>query len=89
VTVSRRSGGEWQVLAAVAGEGCDEGESLCALANAATIEAGPWGNQEIAPGRFAEVGVNLGALLGAEPALTSIRIRTPGDIAFGYFGEGN
>lgn len=89
VTVYRQSGGEWQVLAAVAGEGCDEAESLCALANASAIAAGPWGNQEIAPGRFAEVGVNLGALLGAEPALTSIRIRTPGDIAFGYFGEGN
>jgi hypothetical protein len=89
VTVSRRSDGEWQTLAAFSGQGCDEAESLCAISNAGTVEGGPWDSGEIAPGRFVEVGVNLGALLGAEPALTSIRVRTPDDIAFGYFAEGN
>jgi hypothetical protein len=89
VTVSRRSNGEWQALAAVSGQGCDEAESLCAITNAGTIEGGPWHSGEIAPGRFVEVGVNLGALLGADPVLNSIRIRTPDDIAFEYFAEGN
>jgi len=85
----RLSDGQWQLVAAVAGEGCDEAETLCAISNAAAIDGGPWHSGDIAPGRFVEVGVNLGALLGAEPALTSIRIRTPEDIAFGYFAEGN
>jgi hypothetical protein len=89
VTVYGRSGGAWQALAALAGEGCDDDESLCAIANASAIVPGPWGREQIAPNRFAEVGVNLGTLLGVDPALTSIRIRTPADIAFGYFGEGN
>jgi hypothetical protein len=89
VTVYRQSNGEWQALAAVSGQGCDEAESLCAISNAAAIEGGPWNSGEIAAGRFVEVGVNLGALLGADPVLNSIRIRTPDDIAFGYFGEGN
>jgi hypothetical protein len=89
VSFYRWSEGQWQLAASLAGEGCDEAETLCAVANAAAIAPGAWGNQEIAAGRFAEVGVNLGALFSADPVLNSIRIRTPDDIAFGYFEEGN
>lgn len=89
VTVQRRSDGQWQQAAALAGEGCDEAETLCALCNAAAIAGGPWHPTEIAPARFAEVGVDLGALLGSAPVLRSVRIRTPGDLALGYFGEEN
>jgi hypothetical protein len=33
--------------------------------------------------------VNVGALLGADPLYTTVRMRTPEDAAFGYLGEGN
>lgn len=85
VSVSRWSEGQWRPAATVAGEGCDEAERLCAISNATAIAGGPWHPAEIAPGRFVEVGIDLGALLGSNPALKGVRIRTPGDIAFGYF----
>jgi hypothetical protein len=89
VSLYRLSAGQWQLAATLAGQGCDADETLCAVSNAEAIDGGPWHPEEIAAGRFTEVGVALGALLGADPALTSIRVRTPDDIAFGYFAEGN
>jgi hypothetical protein len=89
VGVYRRLGDSWLGIAAVSGEACDAAEALCAIGNAEAIDEGPWGNQPIATGRFAEVGVDIGGLLGSEPSLRSIQIRTPEDIAFGYFAEGN
>jgi hypothetical protein len=89
VSFYRWSDGQWQLAASLVGEGCDVDETLCAVSNAAAIDGGPWKPGEIAPGRFVEVGVNLGALFNADPILNSVRIRTPDDIAFGYFEEGN
>ena len=89
VSFHRWREGKWRLTTAVAGEACNEAETLCAISNAAAIEGGPWHPAEIAPGRFAEVGVNIGKLLKADPALKSLRIRTPGDIALGYLKEGN
>jgi hypothetical protein len=79
----------WHQLSGTTGEGCDESANLCAIANASAIESGPWGSGQLAAGRFVEIGLDLGALLGVDPALQSLRIRTPGDIAFGYIQEGN
>ena len=89
VEASTWSGGGWVPLSALAGEGCDGAETLCAVCNGSLIEGGPWGSQQIEPGRFWELGVNAGALLGAQPSYVTVRIRTPQDIAFGHFGEGN
>ena len=83
------SGDGWVPLSALAGEGCDGAETLCAVCNGSLIEGGPWGSQQIEPGRFWELGVNAGALLGAQPTYITVRIRTPQDIAFGHFGDGN
>ena len=89
VSFHRWSEGKWRLAATLAGEACNEAETLCAISNAAAIEGGPWHPGDIAPGRFVEVGVSVGKLLGAEPALRSLRIRTPGDFALGSLKEGN
>jgi hypothetical protein len=87
--------GGWHPLARVDGEGCDEGEGICAIANASSVARGPWQTfdaagivNEIAPNRFIELGADVGTLLGGVPAYKSLRVRTPGDIAFGFiWGE--
>ena len=86
----------WQLLADVVGEGCDLEELACVIANGDIIDGGPWPNfdtsdnpEEIAVNRFAEFGLNVGGLLGAQPEFVTVQIRTPQDIAFEYFGEGS
>jgi hypothetical protein len=82
-------GSTWLLLSSLAGEGCDGTETLCAIANGVAIEGGAWTEGPIEAGRLIEIGVNAGALLGTQPVFTTVRIRTPEDIAFGYFGKGN
>ena len=96
VSVSAWDGGRWVALSGISGEGCDAAEVLCAICNGSPIDGGPWANhdtsgdpEEISSGRFVEVGANLGALLGAQPSFTTVRLRTPQDAAFGYLGEEN
>jgi hypothetical protein len=96
VEVLAWSADAWRPLSATAGEGCDEAQDLCAVTNASAVGGGPWRNfdtagdpEQISSGRFIEVGVGVGALLGVDPAWRSLRVRTPGDIAFGYIPEGN
>ena len=86
----------WQPLADVTGEGCDLNEFACVIANGDIIDGGPWLNfdtsdnpEEIAINRFAEFGLNVGGLLGIQHEFVTVQIRTPQDIAFGYFGEGS
>jgi len=82
--------GTWVPLSSVSGEGCDEGETLCSVANATAIVGGPWnGGQQLAANSLVEMGINVGALVGTQPNFTTIRLRTPQDTAFGYFAEGN
>lgn len=96
VTVSAWDGAGWQALGSTAGEGCNAAESLCALCNAADIDGGPWTNfdtdgdpETLSAHRFLEIGANLGQLAGSTPSFKTVRISTPQDIAFGYFGEDN
>lgn len=90
VDASVWDGDGWMLLSYVTGESCDPAETLCAICNAESIEGGAWDGQPIEAGRFVEMGVNVGALLpGDQPAFTTVRMRTPQDAGFGYFGEGN
>jgi hypothetical protein len=88
--------GAFQLIDTVVGEDCNSGGTVCVVCNGGEIDGGPWPNfdelgdpEMITTDRFVELGVNAGALLGFQPDYTSIRIRTPQDIAFGYFAEGN
>lgn len=96
VEASAWDGSTWLPLGAIAGESCNAGETLCAVCNSSEIDGGPWANfdtagdpEQISGGHFVEVGVNVGALLGAQPDFTTVRLRTPQDAAFGYFSQGN
>lgn len=90
-------GTAWNGLAGLSGEGCDGAETFCAVCNAFEVDGGPWPNYDtegdpelISIDRFIEVGANVGALLGgSQPSFRTVRLRTPEDAAFGYFGEGN
>lgn len=88
-TLSTWDGQGWTAVAALAGEGCDGAESFCLIGNASEIEAGPWtaaaGTQTIPAGRFFELGVRLPGAAGA--GFVTVQLRTPQDVAFGYFGE--
>lgn len=88
VEASAWDGRGWNLLSSAIGTSCDLEETLCAVTNAGPIEGGPWNPQTIPAGQFVELGVNVGALLdGARPAFATVRLRTPQDASFGYFGE--
>ena len=70
--------------------------TLCAFRNHASIPGGDWPSYDssgssvtwVGPDCFFEVGLNVGKLLGiTDPtySLTSVRLRTPRDLAFGHF----
>jgi len=95
MTVDAWIDGSWQALTNVTDEGCDVDEQACVIANGDPIDGGPWPNfdpgdnpEEIAVDHFVEFGLNVGGLLGFQPDFVTAQIRTPQDIAFGYFGEG-
>jgi hypothetical protein len=90
VAASVWTGSSWMPLANIVGEGCDASEFLCAISNAGVVDGGEWNGQAIEAGRFVELGLNVGALVsGAQPVFATVRLRTPQDAAFGYFGEGS
>lgn len=92
----QRWSGAWIPVETVLGETCNAAETVCSACNGAEIDGGPWTNfdtegdaEQISPGRFIELGVNVGALLGTQPDYTTVQLRTPQDIALSYFAEGN
>lgn len=91
----------WETVASLGGEGCD-GYALCLSMNATTITGGgPWSGyddenpevpgpgEDLPPGTFLELSVNLGAVLGQNVPYASACVITPMDVAFAYFGEGD
>ena len=96
VALSSWDGDAWAPLEVVAGEGCNVAETLCAICNVEPVDGGPWPSfdpsaapGEIAANHFVEAGVNVGAVLGSQLSYITVQMRTPEDVAFGYFGEGN
>lgn len=82
--------GGWQRIAALEGEGCDQGEALCAVLNGEAVAPGPWSphpERLLPAGSFVEVGVNIGHLVGIQPDYLTLQARTPQDISFAYFSE--
>jgi len=90
------TGAGWSPIGGLSGSGCNPDESLCLETNGSSIDGGPWRNYDtlgepevVSAQRFIEVGLNVGALTGASPAFTTICLRTPEDVDFAYFQEGN
>ena len=89
-------GGSFQSVATYGGPGasdCGGAPTACLFCSGAPPIAAPqevWdaaGNPLAAtpPDDFLEIGINVGALLGAYVEYTAIQVRTPEDIAFGNF----
>jgi hypothetical protein len=83
-------------IESLVGEGCNFSETFCITGNAGETDGGSWQNfdtagdsETISANRFVEFGIAADAVLGARPAYASIQVRSPQDIAFGYFAEGN
>lgn len=92
----KKWGADWTPVDTIFGETCNPAETICADCNGLEIDGGPWTNfdsegdaEQITPGRFVELGVNVGALIGTQPTYTTVQLRTPQDIALSYFAEGN
>lgn len=87
---------EFQLVGSLSGESCNAGETICAVSNGTDVDGGPWPNfdtagdpEMISTDRFVEIGINVSALVGPQPDYVSIQVRSPEDITFGYFAEGN
>src|SRR5436309_2068828 len=75
--------------------------TVCAFRNAASIPGGGWVSYDAAgqpesilsADNFLEIGVNVGSLLGISDrtlyGYRTVQLRTPSDIAFGYFEGGS
>jgi hypothetical protein len=86
----------FQSVDGLSGESCNADQTICAVCNGTDVDGGPWPNFDtvgdpeiISTDRFVEIGINVGALVGLQPDYVSIQVRTPEDITFGYFAEGN
>jgi hypothetical protein len=86
----------YETIESVVGESCNTAGTVCVVSNGTTVDGGPWSNFDtvgdpeiISAARFVELGVNVGALLDWQPDYMSIQIRSPEDVTFGYFPEGN
>jgi hypothetical protein len=83
------SAGSWAPFESIAAEGCNGDETVCTVCNEGEILGGPWSASGIPSLQFVEFGVNVDAVVGMQPAFNTIQMRTPEDIAFGYFADGN
>jgi hypothetical protein len=88
--------GAWQGVDSLVGEGCNATGTACVVCNDFDIDGGPWPNydaygdpEQVTAGQFLEIGLDVAALTGLDVDFTSIQIRTPEDISFGHFAEGN
>jgi hypothetical protein len=87
----------YQTILTLPGEGCDDQRTACVICNSFSVDGGAWENYDssgnpvdtLAPSSFAELGLNVGAILGANVDYTSIQVKTASDVAFAYFAEGN
>ena len=77
-----------------------DANTLCGFSNDRVVHGGDWPSYDasgkprpnVDPDCFYEVGLNVSKLLSvSDPAYTyaTVQLRTPADLAFGYFGEGN
>jgi archaellum component FlaG (FlaF/FlaG flagellin family) len=91
VTIRKWSGSDYILEGVAGGEGCfsapapsNEADAICAFNNGAAIDGGPWPNYDnhakvittLEQNAFTEVGVDLTAVLGASPCLSTFMGKT-------------
>jgi hypothetical protein len=84
VTVRKWNGSDYILQGTAAGQGCFVGDEICAFNNGASIDGGPWPNLDnhgkvittLPTNAFTEMGVDLTALIGASPCLSTFMAKT-------------
>jgi len=95
VTIRRWNGTEYVQVGLAGGQGCfpspgGAADSICAFNNGAVIDGGPWPNYDshgdlitlLQPNAFTEMGVDLTALIGANPCLSTFMGKTRSSQSF-------
>ena len=80
VEVRRWNGTVYELEGVEGGEGCNVADTICAFNNGATIDGGPWPNFDktgatitnLLPNAFTEIGVDVTALLGTTPCISTV-----------------
>ena len=90
VTVRRWDGSDYVLEGTAGGEGCFVSDTICAFNNGDDIDGGPWPNYdnhgklitELPANAFTEIGVDLTALIDANPCLSTIMGKTRSSASF-------
>jgi hypothetical protein len=90
VEVRRWNGSEYVLEGVEGGEGCNVGDTICAFNNGASIDGGPWPNFDktgnvitnLLPNAFTEIGVDVTALLGTTPCISTVTGHTRSSQSF-------
>jgi hypothetical protein len=92
VQIRRWNGTEYVAVAGgtLAGQGCNAADSICAFNNGATINGGPWPNingraevvETLEPNAFTEFGIDLTALFGGTPCVSTFMGKTRSSTSF-------
>jgi Prealbumin-like fold domain len=90
VEVRRWNGNEYELEGVGGGEGCNVADTICAFNNGTTIDGGPWPNFEkdgdvvdnLLPNAFTEIGVDVTALLGTTPCISTVMDKTRSSQSF-------
>jgi len=90
VDVRSWNGTEYALAGAAVGEGCNGADTICAVNNGSTINGGDWPNfgsggaavTDLEPNAFSEVGVDVTALIGGDPCITTLMGKTRSSQSF-------
>ncbi|MGH9149587.1 MAG: prealbumin-like fold domain-containing protein [Acidimicrobiales bacterium] len=90
VHVREWNGTEYVEVGIAGGEGCFTGDDICVFNNGGLINGGPWKNYErggaeitdLAQNAFTEFGIDVTALLGETPCLSTIMAKTRSSASF-------
>ena len=90
VTVRKWDGTQYVQAGAAVGEGCNAADTICAFNNGAAINGGPWPNfnrhgapiTNIPKNGFTEFGVDVTAVVGGDPCITTMMGKTRSSSSF-------
>ena len=88
--IRRWDGSAWLLSESIAGEGCNEPDTVCAFNNGTMISGGAWISYNnrgepaasLDPNAFTEIGVNVTALLGRTPCFVNVQAKSRSSASF-------
>ena len=90
VEVRRWNGTAYELEGVEGGEGCNVADTICAFNNGVSIDGGPWPNFDktggtitnLLPNAFTEIGVDVTALLGSTPCISTVMGKSRSSASF-------